>query len=253
MSESKYTTEFYNIQKGGSYASACEIVPLLLNLVKPSSVLDVGCGVGTWLKVFKEHGINDIMGVDGDYVDRNCLVIDEKEFLPADLNKAINLNRQFDLAISMEVGEHLNPEKSNNLVRTLTSHAPVVLFSAAVPFQEGTFHINEQWPEFWRDLFHKHNFEVVDCVRDAVWNNPNVEYFYAQNALLYVQQRKLEQFQKLKAHYVNQTNKPLARIHPAKWMEAHDPRASGMRKLMKQFPHALKNSIVGTIRRLTRS
>ena len=50
----KYAEQFYAEQREGSLCSAREVVPLILELVNPRSVVDVGCGVGTWLSVFVE-------------------------------------------------------------------------------------------------------------------------------------------------------------------------------------------------------
>ena len=41
------------------------MVPLVLDLVQPKSVADIGCGIGTWLKICREHGVEEILGVDG--------------------------------------------------------------------------------------------------------------------------------------------------------------------------------------------
>ena len=60
-----------------------------------------------------------------------------------------------------------------------------VLFSAAVPFQYGTNHVNEQWPEYWSILFRGQGFECFDPLRAELWNDPDVDWWYAQNALLY--------------------------------------------------------------------
>ena len=61
-----YTEEFYKTKKEGSRRTAEAIVPLVLALVKPQSVVDVGCGLGTWLSVFKDFGVKDVFGIDGD-------------------------------------------------------------------------------------------------------------------------------------------------------------------------------------------
>jgi cyclopropane fatty-acyl-phospholipid synthase-like methyltransferase len=68
---SSYTKDFYELLQDGSRSSARVILPLLLELLQsqPQSVIDVGCGVATWLGVFQELGIEDCLGVDGDYVD----------------------------------------------------------------------------------------------------------------------------------------------------------------------------------------
>lgn len=91
--------------------------------------------VGTWLSVFREKGVKDIVGIDGDYVDQNMLHIPEGAFIALDLTQPIKLNREFDLVVSLEVAEHLPIECAETFVETLTSLGAVILFSAAIPFQ----------------------------------------------------------------------------------------------------------------------
>src|SRR5688572_19921778 len=83
------------------------ILPLVFELVKPTSVLDVGCGLGTWLSVCDEFGVKDYLGVDGDYVERTKLTILESKFLSVDLRNRFTTKRKFDLVICLEVAEHL--------------------------------------------------------------------------------------------------------------------------------------------------
>src|SRR5579871_2089663 len=166
-----YSEAFFARQKYGSLSSAQVIVPLVMALVRPVSVIDVGCGVGTWLSIFAGLGVSDVYGVDGPYVDQNQLFIPRENFLPADLTQAFSCPRKFDLVVCLEVAEHLPSTASSTLIDTLTSLGPVLLFSAAIPFQGGTNHINEQWPEYWAALFAERGFEPFDCVRPVVWND----------------------------------------------------------------------------------
>src|SRR5206468_11403485 len=105
-----YTKEFYKNQRAGSRQSAEAIVPLVLALIKPQSVIDVGCGLGTWLSVFEEFGVKDVLGIDGDYIDRNMLQIPNERFAAFDLKKPLHIDRRFDLVVSLEVAEHLPEE-----------------------------------------------------------------------------------------------------------------------------------------------
>ncbi len=161
-----------------------EVVPLVMNIVKPSSILDVGCGTGTWLKAFEEIGVSDYVGVDGDYVQRDSLQIPNDKFFPVDLCETWSLNRKFDLAISLEVAEHLPESIAHQFVATLVSHADTILFSAAVPGQGGQHHVNEQWPLYWQEKFCKHGFYFHDVIRPLIWDNEKVEWWYRQNIFL---------------------------------------------------------------------
>ena len=88
-----YDEVFYTNLSTGSYRSARQVAPLVMQHLKPQSVLDVGCGTGTWLKVFAELGA-DIMGIDGAYVDRRQLMIASNQFYPMDLKKPIVLEKK---------------------------------------------------------------------------------------------------------------------------------------------------------------
>ncbi len=147
--------------------------------------MDVGCGLGTWLAVFRDHGAEEILGVDGDYVDRQRLEIAPHEFLACDLSSPIAVDRRFDLAVSLEVAEHLPEGSADAFVAFLTSLAPVVLFSAAIPCQGGTNHVNEQWPDYWAARFEDRGYQTSDYIRDRIWDSPEVECWYAQNILLF--------------------------------------------------------------------
>lgn len=180
-----YDKTFYEGQADGSQRSAEIVVPLLMKMVDVRSVVDIGCGVGTWLKAFRTNGVDDTLGIDGDYVDRSDLRIPAERFRPADLRKAIDLGRRFDLACSLEVAEHLPPSVADQFVATLVHAAPVVLFSAAAPGQGGMNHINEQWQSYWVERFAAHGYRVFDCIRPLIHGNDNVEWWYQQNILLF--------------------------------------------------------------------
>jgi len=180
-----YDEDFFRHQMTGSRRSAERIVRIATELLSPASVVDVGCGVGTWLAEFRAQGAQEIRGFDGDYVDRSLLQIPPEAFTPADLEQPLPQTRRYDLAISMEVAEHLSPERGPSLVRDLTGLAPAVLFSAAVPHQGGTDHVNERWQDYWAGLFEANGYAVRDCVRPRIWDDAQVEPWYAQNALLY--------------------------------------------------------------------
>jgi SAM-dependent methyltransferase len=217
IEEKKYDSGFYDSQFEGSYESARIILPLIRQWIQPQSVLDVGCGLGTWLNVWKESGVVDILGVDGDYVDRKKLQISPENFVSRDLKEPFSLDRKFDLVMSLEVGEHLPTEKSSLLIDNLTRHGSIILFSAALLEQHGTYHINEQLPEFWAKFFVERNYVPVDILRDAIWNNNNVEWWYRQNIILYVHRDTLDSYPILKERAKHTNPECLVRIHPLLW------------------------------------
>jgi SAM-dependent methyltransferase len=150
----------------------------------PTSVLDIGCGSGTWMRAAQSLGTSDVFGIDGVDLTQSALHVPKELIRTADLNKPIQLGRQFDLVISMETAEHLEPESSGNLIQSLVDHGSTVLFSAGVPGQGGTHHVNCHWPSYWQNLFNDHGFICDDWIRWAVWKDNLIEPWYRQNAFV---------------------------------------------------------------------
>jgi SAM-dependent methyltransferase len=214
-----YSHNFYETNRTGSLISARQIVPLVMDLVKPKSVVDVGCGLGTWLSVFDTLGVQDYIGIDGEWVDQSQLEIPQSKFVRAELQAGVRLNRKFDLVLSLEVAEHLPPDCAALFVDSLTALGPVVLFSAAIPYQGGTNHRNEQWPEYWRDLFQTNHFVVIDALRNKLWQNGSVEYWYAQNILLFVRRDYMESSPPLRREAELTRLDQLNLVHPRKYSQ----------------------------------
>jgi SAM-dependent methyltransferase len=185
-SEPLYDSRFYATIGAGVNRSARACVPLIVRVLRPRSAVDVGCGQGDWLKALIEAGVSDILGVDGDYVRRDELKIPAENFRAHDLTGPLDMGRRFDVALCLEVAEHLPAGSATSLVRSLTAAAPAVVFSAAVPGQGGLHHINEQWPWYWQGLFERQGYRCLDLFRKELWQNPDVEGYYQQNLLLFV-------------------------------------------------------------------
>ncbi len=210
-----YNRRFYLDEQKGSLESARQIIPYVLRYIEPGCVVDVGCGIGTWLSVFKSFGIREILGVDGDHVERDLLLIEEAEFVPHDLSRAFHSEKKFDLAVSLEVAEHLPATSAGTLVDTLTRLAPVVLFSAAIPAQGGLNHVNEQWPAYWTTLFAERGFIAIDCLRGEIWNLEGIKPHYAQNILFFVQESRVRDFPRLEAaREPGSSAVPMPLVHP---------------------------------------
>jgi SAM-dependent methyltransferase len=186
-----YTRDFFEKQQESSISSAEVVVPIVLSLFPVSSVVDVGCGVGGWLKAFERLGIDDYLGIDGDYVPRDMLKIPVNKFISCDLRTLTDVGRRFDLACSLEVAEHLPEHCAEHFVSVLVKTAPVVLFSAAIPGQGGTDHLNEQWQSYWCKIFNKHEYIAVDCIRPVVHGDSRVEVWYRQNILVFCKEHLL--------------------------------------------------------------
>jgi SAM-dependent methyltransferase len=217
-----YTDEFFDREREGARRSARIVVPLVRDLVEPRSVVDVGCGQGTWLAVFRDYGVEDVLGIDGEYVHRSKLEIPEELFLPLDLRQPFQLERRFDLVVSLEVAEHLPRESAAGFVDSLVKLGPVILFSAAIPFQGGAGHLNEQWPDYWAALFRHHEHVPIDCLRRRIWQKDDVQPWYAQNTLLFVDRRHLNDQSTLTREYELTDQSHLSMVHPKLYLEMID-------------------------------
>jgi SAM-dependent methyltransferase len=180
-----YNKAFYDRVSDRSLTSARTVVPLLLEMLPIKSVVDFGCGRGAWLKACLENGVETVLGLDGDYVDRDKLLIEPAKFRAVDLHQPIRLGQRFDMAVCLEVAEHLPARSARALVESLASVAPVVLFSAALPGQVGTSHINGQWPIYWEKLFAERGMRKYDVLRPMIWSDSSIEWWYRQNIYIY--------------------------------------------------------------------
>ena len=218
-----YESYFYANRYQQTVAAAGRILDLVLPRLPPiRSAVDVGCGVGAWLSVLQEKGVADIVGVDGAWVDDKLLKIPVEKFQRADLSGPLNLERKFDLAICLEVAEHLPPDRAEGFVAELAEAADFVLFSAAIPFQGGYGHLNEQWQTYWVDLFARQGFTVRDWVRPRLWTDTSIPVWYRQNLLLFVAEHRLPELAPAPDGVVDAAL-PLDLVHPKDYLSKVDP------------------------------
>jgi SAM-dependent methyltransferase len=235
---SAYGRGFHERVKGSSRRSAQAIVPRVQELVRPASVIDVGCGPGSWLATFQGHGVTDILGLDFG-VPHDLLEIPTSKFVATDLRHPFGLSRHFDLAMCLELAEHLPASSATDLVKSLVQLAPVILFSAAIPHQGGTDHQNEQWPDYWTVLFARHGYVPVDALRREFWEDDRVAWWYAQNMLFFVDQTKLANYSAL-AYYPRSAP---SLVHPHNYLSHSDPDRVGLRATLRALPRALARAV----------
>ena len=230
---------FADLLHDTSPKSAAVIVPMLMGLCTPKSVLDVGCGVGAWLAEFIANGVSDIHGIDT-FEPSDASLISGTEYEQFDLTGGFMVGRSFDLAICLEVGEHLPAASSPALVASLVKAAPVVAFSAAIPGQFGPSHINMQWPSYWRILFEAHGYRQFDPFRARLWDDDRVAWWYRQNIFVY------------SAHDFDvPSDMPECVVHPglfADRLRETDPRVHSIREVLRAIPSAARVTLRNRMR-----
>lgn len=190
----KYTEAYYKRISEGAIRSAKEIYPVISKILldvriivqtgKPDiypSIIDIGCGVGEWAL-----GNPNYLGVDHNISEKVLLISKEQYInhnLEDDSETDFNYNENYDLCLCLEVAEHISENRADALINLLCRLSNNILFSAAIPNQGGTGHINEQWQEYWAKKFYKNGFGAEICY--PVKDNPNVELWYRQNMILY--------------------------------------------------------------------
>lgn len=179
----KYTGDYYGQISEGAIQSAKEVFKVLKGLkINPKTVIDIGCGVGEW-----NNGIKGYVGLDWN-VPKKALLIPKENYINFDLEKdqyLVTNQERFDLCLCLEVAEHLSPERAEPLINTLCTLSDRVLFSAAIPYQGGHGHVNEQFQSYWAELFAKHGFYPKHNIRELIFDNESIDLYYRQNIVLY--------------------------------------------------------------------
>jgi SAM-dependent methyltransferase len=211
--------------------SAQHILDILGEYLQPTSVLDVGCGLGTWLSVLQDRGIKDVLGVDGPWLNPKDVVCDPSVLQVTDLEAGCDLGRRFDLVVCLEVAEHLSPAAAERFVESLVRHASAVLFSAAIPFQGGHHHVNERFLSYWATLFAKHTFQPVDIIRGRIWHDQRVLWWLRQNIVLFAHKDLIAANEKLRQAAEHQS--PISVVHP----DVYAQRIRDLLAQIEQFKH----------------
>jgi len=228
-------------------SSASVVVPILQALLRPSSVVDFGCGVGDWLAAFQRQGVEEVLGLDGDWVPLENLRIARTSFLRADFRQISALPRQFDLALCLEVLEHLEPRYCDRVLDVLASTSELVCFSAAIPGQGGHEHVNEQFQSYWVDAFRQRGFQAHDVVRPRVWADERISFWYRQNMLVFATDSA--------SHRLGLTSEPFVAdcVHPELYQRVLDPSNYSLSVVLTNIPSIAARWIGGRLRSVARS
>ncbi len=215
MSTSLYPEDFYAERRQHTAYAAARILDALPSGLNRNRIADIGCGTGTFLASALERGSSYALGMEGDWVRADMLDNPGIIFAPADLERRFSAPA-VDLVLSLEVAEHLSPDRAAGFVSDLAAMAPAVLFSAAIPGQGGVGHVNEQWQSYWAGLFAAQGYSAHDVIRPKLWTDEAIPAWYRQNLVLYLKPHIAEQLA------LTPTDpRLLDTVHPAFWARAN--------------------------------
>jgi hypothetical protein len=207
---------FLTPQIEGSSRSASVMVPLILKLFPQlTSVVDLGCRTGVWLRQFKVAGVPGVLGLDGGAADDGVTLLERTEFRSVDLTTTLEIAERFDLATCFEIAQHVPPSAACTFVANLCQLSDAIVFSAAIPGQSRTSNVNERWPSYWAEIFDAHGYAVFDVLRPQVWYDQRVEWWVAQNTLIFVRRDRRDLMEHLRAVSAERDGGPvLDLVHP---------------------------------------
>lgn len=175
--------------------------PIICNAIKEvfgedgiKSIIDVGCANGSLVRELNIRGYF-AKGIEGSnnakkYFESNDISI-------YDLRKKINdtsLKSRFNLVLSIEVAEHIEPEYAKQFASNidyLVEEDGYILITAALPGQQGHYHVNCQNNSYWIDLFEKYNMNYLSKKTKAfksyfeAWKRKKGLSFFYTNTLIF--------------------------------------------------------------------
>lgn len=197
MSDNKFDIGLYNdefFEWHYKYARDYSIVTMdwLLDFINVKSVVDFGCGIGSYLESAFNKGIVKIKGYDigGDYA---------KKYTPEHIQPNIEyidcttkmVTEKYDCVISFETAEHIEPSGTNqfcdNLVGALDKNG-FLFFTGAPAGQEGCGHINCQRKSFWMLKFLERDLEfdaITTVVVSQEWRRLGAPNYICDNLLVF--------------------------------------------------------------------
>lgn len=158
---------------------------------KPSSVIDFGCGIGSYIESAFNKGIKNLKGYDigGEHAKRYTPNFISEFIEYKDCTKEI-ICEKFDCVISFETAEHIEPSGTSIFIKNISNALKkngYILFTAAPPGQDGCGHINMHEKEFWIkqfcDLGHIIDSEAEKNIKEN-WNAIGCPNYITENLIV---------------------------------------------------------------------
>jgi len=182
-----YNKKFYSFSKEEVAKFVPEFVDIICKKLEPKSVIDIGCGIGLYLNEFDKKSV-EVIGYDG-----SPHAIKNSTAKPGlvnlyDLRNEFNPKKKYDVAMSVEVAEHIPTKLSDRLVSTLVKSSDLIVLTAAQKGQGGTDHINEQPKSFWIEKFEKRGFEFKKELTNEIvleMKKTNIPWWIYENFMVF--------------------------------------------------------------------
>jgi len=182
-----YGEGYYNkMVRSEAQEDAQRFIEIVIKQYDPSFVMDLGCGVGRFLKPLSDSGI-EVYGIDGSQYAVENPIDPSIDIDQHDLTEPLEIGREADVVFCLEVLEHLPKEAAQTAVNSISNAAPIAIITAAPPGQGGKHHVNEQSLEYWIDKFEnagmRFSASETELLKDSVspselkWLQNNVAVF----------------------------------------------------------------------------
>lgn len=224
----KYDRKFYTARDSKTSHAARTILKIIFDERDIKSVVDFGCGVGTWLKVAEEYGADHTVGIEGGWIDE-MLFAASGDLIVRDFESPIKLEAKFDLAICLEVAEHVSKNNAQRFIKDICESSDLVLFSAAIEGQGGRGHVNEQNQSYWVKLFLFNGYRCCDVIRSVIWNDDDIDVWYKQNTFVFSKHPSIFSVS-------HDTDFPFDIIHPDLFKIYREPAISLIIKAVLKLP-----------------
>jgi len=183
-----YDADYYVYVEEHTQKASATIATSIINDLHPRSAIDVGCGTGAVLDALRQRGC-EVVGLEYSESGLEYCINRKLDVRKFDIERdTLGLDQVFDVAVSTEVAEHLPESCADRYVDLLTRLAPQIVFTAAVPGQGGTDHVNEQPASYWISKFaargYVHNVELSQEWGRA-WKDAGIASWFWMNIMIF--------------------------------------------------------------------
>lgn len=151
--DSIYASEYYaSMDRETAIQDANQLADTIIDIYSPDNVIEFGCGTGRLLYRYTERGIT-VYGIDASSSALEQSKLPDECLQQHDLTQPFSTEEKYDIALAIEILEHLPQKAADTVVDSISNAAKTVLVSAATPGQGGTHHVNEQPHAYWIEKF----------------------------------------------------------------------------------------------------